>query len=55
MSEYLQDHIEDCVLVAIESRYEPIPRPYIEIVRERFVDGVVVEEVSRKRIYDSIL
>ncbi|KKM64401.1 hypothetical protein LCGC14_1501730 [marine sediment metagenome] len=49
MSE-LRDRIEDMPFRSI-GRFDATPEPYMLHIRERFVDGVVVEEIHRKRVY----
>lgn len=52
----IKDRIEiGDVASAAKSRFDPIPRPYMLHIRERFNDDGTVEVIHRKRVYDSVL
>lgn len=47
----MRDRIEEIELVSA-GRYEPICRPYILHIRERFNEDGTVTTIHRKRVYD---
>jgi len=49
--EELRERIGDVGPVSVVGRHSPTPGPYTLIIRDLYIDGKFVREVSRKRVY----